>query len=56
MILLIVASARKVLKVSLNTNDQGKFVSSPPVVLDRPTAPRLHSSAKGINKCDHDLP
>ena len=47
MILSTVALARKVLKVSLNTDDQGKFVSSLPVVSDCPTALRPHSSAKG---------
>lgn len=55
MIQLTVASARKVLKVFLNTDDQGKFVLSPPVVSDRPTAPMLHSSAKELIKCDLDF-
>ena len=46
MILSIAASARKALKVSLNVDNQGKFVLNPLVVLDCPIVLRLRFSTK----------
>ena len=46
MILSTAALARKVLKVSLNADNQGKFVSSLPIVSDCPTVLRPRSTRK----------